>query len=265
MAGPFAKHFYHERVRRYSRFLGAILSDMKVVTEGKTIRIPLEYLGGIRDQSSPVYSAGVLPVMTLKFVAVEVNSEKVQNSNRIENYGGSLQKRRLPVNLDFEWCIKVKKQDELFQLQEQILTAFYPTFDVKVMSDDETSIVENLKFYLTSYDFADYFEGNSEEANTYELTYMVRVEGGYFYQRTLNEAGSGDAYIIKEAIVNISTDPFTPFAGERTWFTLYEPTEVHVRFPSSLPLGNEEGAYDTPTDEPILVIGSSDWVREGYE
>lgn len=265
MAAPFVNHFYHQRVRRYSRFLGSIISDIKVDTEGKLIRIPLEYLGGLRDQTSAVYSAGVLPKMTLRYIGMEINSEKVLNTNRIHNYGGQVQEQRLPVFLDFEWCFRMKKQDELFQIQEQILMAMYPTLDVKVMSGDDTLIVENLKMYLTSYDFVDSFEGTGEEPNQYDMTFMVRIEGGWLYGRTLNESTDPAAYIIKEVDITISTSETQPFSDERPWFNIYEPTEVTVRFQEDLPLNNIQGAYEFNDPSMFEVIGSSDWIRTGYE
>ena len=266
MAGPFANHFYHERVIRYSRFLGSILSDLKIDTEGKLVRLPLEYLGGIRDQSSAVYSAGVLPKMTLRFIGLEVNSEKVLNGNRKQTYGSQVQDQRLPVFLDFEWCIRTKKQNDLFQVQEQVLMAMYPTFDIKVMSGDDTQVVENLKIYLTSYDFVDSFEGTGEEPNNYDLTFMVRIEGGWFYGRSLNDTTDPAAYIIKEVDINISTDYDKPFSDERPWFNIYEPTTVIIRFNSDLPLADEQGAYVfDKTTEAFEVIGSGEWIRNGYE
>jgi hypothetical protein len=119
-----------------------------------------------------------------------------------------------------------------------------------------------LKIYLTSYDFVDSFEGTGEEPNYYDLTFNIRIEGGYFYGRNL--ADSGGVNIIKEVDIYLSTGA-TETSPEQRWSTYYEPVEVTTRFHANLPLTNEEGAYVEDADTDFIVIGSGDWIRPGYE
>lgn len=268
MSGPFEIPFYQERIKRYSRVLGSVIAALQVNTQGKLIRLPLEYLGGLRDISTPTYQAGVLPVMTLKFIGFQVDSEKTLNRNLKMLYGTALQLQRLPVKLEFEWCIRVKKQDEMFQIFEQVVCGLYPTLDVLVNSDDLTMQQENLKLVPNSYDFIENFDGDMSEAVSYDITFMVVIEGAYFYNRTLNGVGSGENDgLIHEVIVNVSSSE-TPFAGEQPWFNIYDNFETIQRFHAQQPLGPDEGAYhynNLPDPQFYEVIGSDGWTREGYE
>lgn len=259
MAGPLSKHFYKNRIKRYSRVLGSILGELRVITNDKLVRLPLEYLGGLRDQSVASYKAGILPMATLKYVGFEVNTEKVLNNNRKEIFNGVLQKKRIPLFLDFEWSIRVKKQDEMFQIQEQVISAMYPTLDVLVKSEDGSNIDENIKIIPVSYDFVDSFEGDGEDPVYYDLTFMIRIEGGYIYGiNSVNEGGNGS--LIKEVIVDLSTGA-VPFADSFTWFSIYDADTVLTNFPASLPLGELEGAYLFDGAETLEVIGSYNYIR----
>ena len=263
MPGPFETVYKGDRIRRYSRVLGAIVSDLQVITEGKTVRIPLEYLGGLRDQTAVTYQAGVAPVQTLAFRTIEVDSEKVKNRNLTNAYQGHVFNQRLPCLLGFEWCIRVKKQDEMFQIFEQVVNALYPTLDVLVKLDDG-GVEENLKIIPKSYDFTDAFEGDGTEPNFYDITFMLELQGGHMYGRDLTASGEG--VIIHEVDITISALP-EPFKGELPWFSVYDNDNTVVRFRNQRPLGPQEGAwhYDpTPNPEFFQVIGSGTYIRQGY-
>lgn len=264
MPGPFETVHKGDRIRRYSRVLGAIVSDLQVITEGKTVRVPLEYLGGLRDQSTETYQAGVVPIQTLAFKTIEVDSEKVKNRNINNAYQGQVFKQRLPFVLGFEWCIRVKKQDEMFQVFEQVINALYPTLDVLVKLDDN-GVDENLKIVPRSYDFTDAFEGDGTEPNFYDVTFMLELAGGYMYGRDL--AASGDGSVIHEVDITLSAS-VDAFTSEQSWFSIYDNNNTVVRFRDQRPLEPQEGAwhYD-PTRDPEFfdVIGSGDYIRDGYE
>lgn len=269
MAGPFQFAFYQERIKRYSRVLGSVIADLQVNTEGKLVRLPLEYLGGLRDISSPTYQAGILPVMTLKFIGFQVDSEKTLNRNQKVLYGNSLQLQRLPVKLEFEWRIRVKKQDEMFQIFEQVVCGLYPTLDILVNSGDETMQDENLKLVPMSYEFSDNFDGDMQEGVAYDITFMVTVEGAYFYNRTLNGAGTGEGGgLIHQVIIEISESTKKPFIDTQPWFNIYDNFQTIDRFHAQQPLLPNEGAYhydSLPDPDFFEVIGSNGWVRNGYE
>lgn len=263
MPGPFETAHKGDRIRRYSRVLGAIVSDLQVITEGKTVRIPLEYLGGLRDQTAVTYQAGVSPVQTLAFKTIVVDSEKVKNRNINNTFQGQIFKQRLPCILGFEWCIRVKKQDEMFQIFEQVVNALYPTLDVLVKLDDN-GVDENLKMIPQSYDFTDAFEGDGSEPNFYDITFMIEVAGCHLYGRDL--AASGEGFVIHEVDINISTSPES-FGNELPWFNVYDNVNTVVRFRDQRPLQPQEGAwhYDpTPNPEFFEVIGSGSYIRQGY-
>lgn len=269
MSGPFELPFYQERIKRYSRVLGSVIAALQVNTQGKLIRLPLEYLGGLRDISSPTYTAGILPVMTLKFSGFQVDSEKTLNRNLKVVYGSALQLQRLPVKLDFEWCIRVKKQDEMFQIFEQVVCGLYPTLDVLVNSDDITVQEENVKIVPAAYEFMENFDGDMSEGVSYDITFMITIEGAYFYNRTLNGAGSGgNDGLIHEVVVNVSSSHKTPFSDSQPWFNVYDNFQTTERFHAQQPLGPDEGAYhynNLPDPQFFEVIGSGDWTRNGYE
>lgn len=264
MPGPFEKVHKGDRIRRYSRVLGAIVSDLQVITEGKTVRIPLEYLGGLRDQTAVTYQAGITPVQTLAFRTIEVDSEKVKNRNINNAYQGEVFKQRLPCILGFEWSIRVKKQDEMFQVLEQVVNALYPTLDVLVKLD-VNGVDENLKIVPRTYDFTDAFEGDGTEPNFYDITFMVDLTGGHMYGRDL--AASGEGVVIHEVDITISTSA-EPFKNESPWTSIYDNNNTVVRFRNQRPLEPQEGAwhYDATVDPQFFeVIGSGSYIRQGYE
>jgi len=266
MPGPLETSYYNKRIIRYSRVLGGILSDLQVFTEGKTVRVPMEYLGGLRDQSLPTYQAGTLPVATLKFSGFEVDPEKVLNRNIKVNYSGAIQRQRVPVLLDYEFCIRTKKQTEMFQIIEQILGEFYPTFDVLVSNSDLNDIKENLKIIPSSYDFADSFEGTGDEPNFYDLTFMFRIQGAYFYSRTLNDGDGGG--VIHEVNISLGIGDTYSETEQLQWVSEIDNFDTVTRLWANEPLNPEEGVYHYDGDqdpEVLQVIASGDWVREGYE
>lgn len=263
MPGPFEIAHKGDRIRRYSRVLGAILSDLQVITEGKTVRIPLEYLGGLRDQSTATYQAGVAPVQTLAFRSIEVDSEKVKNRNVTNTYQGQVFRQRLPCIFGFEWSIRVKKQDEMFQIFEQVVNALFPTLDVLVKLDGG-GVDENLKIIPKTYDFTDSFEGDGVEANFYDITFMLDLQGGHMYGRDLVDTGEG--VVVHEVDISISALS-EPDVGERPWFSVYDNDNTVVRFRGQRPLEPQEGAwhYDsTTTPEYFEVIGSGTYIKQGY-
>jgi len=81
MANPIENLFYHKQIHRYTYVVTSLLSDLKVNTEGKIIRIPIEYMGGAANQRTPEYRAGVVPISTIKFLNFQIDQEKVENLN----------------------------------------------------------------------------------------------------------------------------------------------------------------------------------------
>lgn len=266
MANPFERPYGGQRIKRYARIFGSVASGLRVLTEGKDIRIPIEYMGGLRDQSVPDYSAGVLPVQTLKFYSVVVDSERVRNRNEKRQTLGGVRRQKLPVILGFEWCIRMKKQDELFQLMEQVVNTLYPTLDILVKADDEpsTTIKENLKIVPVSYEFSDSFEGDGTEPNYYDLTFIIELHGGYFYGRNLS--ADGDAFVIHEVDVLLSTDENTPHKNESDWIHILDNDQTKQRLDTIKPLDPDEGVhhYDETVDQ-REVIASGNWTRPDYE
>ena len=265
-ANPLTKYFYNGSVVRYTKLVAYILSELRLEVEGNSIRVPINFLGGIKNQDTTTYTVDLGLSSTLKFLSVTVPEEGVLNSNLKLVQGATVEKMPLPVVLSYEFRLRFKKFNDMAQVLEQMVFNFFPMLTVRVTGLGGRN-PEKIGLNITSYQWDDDWDGSGEEASYYDLIFNIEMTGGHFYGRDL--VADGDAGIIKE--VDITKDilpdltrlPATP----KPLFSMYDEEVVGTRFPASKPLEQGEGAYVMKVEEGervTEVIGSYTWTRPGY-
>ncbi|AUR97913.1 tail sheath stabilizer, partial [Vibrio phage 1.244.A._10N.261.54.C3] len=198
MMSLFDKHYYHKSTRKYGHVLSLILSSMQVNTEGKLVQIPLSYVGGDRDKlDGQQITNGVMPRATLKFIRYEPSDDRqlTNNQQRIKTTGNANQLMRIPMGFQFRMVAVCKKQDEQYQIFEQMIPAFTPSLDFKMVDNEDVNNQQNIKVTLESYDISDDWEGDGENHTHYNVEFTFTLHG-YLYRRTIDNGGPIDKVYI---------------------------------------------------------------------
>lgn len=269
MSNPLDTYFYNGALVKYGQLVAMVLSGLKIEVEGQLTRLPLEYLGGNRnqDKTTNVVSQGLST--TLKFESLTIPQEAVPNRNVDAVYGnGSVERRALPVELVYNYRLRFKKFIDMTKAFEQIVFHFYPHLTLKFEGMGRKT--ENIIISVESYDWDSDWVGNGEEPSYYDLQFNFRVCGGHLYGNDLTANGNGDAGIIKEIDIDYSIYDNEPNDASESGALLkmYDESVVVPRFRDSFPLEPLEGAYavsgvgtNNPTE---VVIGSYNYIKEGY-
>lgn len=266
---PFSNYFDNGAIIRYGQVLASVFSELKVEVEGRIVRIPIEYMGGIKDFDKVTNTVSVGLSSTLKFAGVTIPEEGVPNKNLTEVMSdGAIERPPLPVILQYEYNLKFKKMIDATRALEQIIFHTYPHLTLKVINT--RGVPEVLSITATSYELNNNYAGDGEEPDSYELTFMLDMVGGKLHGSDLSQGGTSDKYtVIKEVDIyyGFYQDIPTNLTESGTWMKLYTEEVVIPRFENSLPLGFNEGAYVVKYEggEPVTeVIGSYTWVNEEY-
>lgn len=269
MSNPFSNYFDHGSIIRYGQIVASVLSELKVEVEGRLVRIPIEYMGGIKDFDQVTKTVSVGLSSTLKFAGITIPEEKVANKNlTIKTADGAIERPALPLVIQYEYNLRFKKMVDVTRAMEQIIFHTFPHLTLKVV--DKRGNNEKIVITATSYELQNDYAGSGEEPDYYELSFMFDVTGGYIHGNDLSQGGTNpNYYTIKEVTINYGFYDVVPsqLKEEGVWMKLYSEDVVLDRFQDSLPLGINEGAYVVKYEgeEPYnTVIGSYTWIDEDY-
>lgn len=203
----FKKHYYHGSIKRYIGLMLYLFQDLQVESEGKLRTVPVRYSGG--EHRIPKESINALPFATMLFSDNE--TDEIRLLNKHENKlitTQTKQNQRVPNSFMFEYRVRCKKQDEAFQVLEQVLAVFTPSLDVLISDNDEVATRQNIKIKITSWTIADNWEGDGEEPNYYDVLFTLDLSG-YLYRQ--------DASVVSISTVEINRtiDGFP----EEPWFS----------------------------------------------
>ncbi len=268
MGNPLAVNYYRESLVKYTQLVASILSDLRVNVEGNVVRIPIQYMGGKRNQNktTDVVSTGLSS--TLKITGFQVVAEAVLNRNITKVVGEEITHPPLPVVLEFQFRMRFKKFNDMAQALETLVFQTYPHLTLKTST---LGTEEVLVLSPTGQDWDNDWEGSGEEPSYYDATFGFELHGGHFHGPNLLEQEPQTHGIIKEVDVFFSTSSRTLAEDETfAWLNVYgSEYDAATRFDADKPLQTEpvsQGAWlYTPEAEPeVDLIGSGVWIRGDF-
>lgn len=208
------QYFYHNSIRNYTSVLGALLNEIKVQKDGRTIGVPLHYSGQDKfrakhdeKDSTKGRVKLTLPRIGFKLTGFDRDPKRALNKmNKIsENKTqekkelGELQTQyqKVPYIFSYSVYVRTKTLDEMFQITEQVISKFDPTIHVNVDAGGLDKDVVAIK--LESSDFEDAYEGSFEQDRDIEMVFNFTIEG-WIYKRIRQSK------IIKTIKLDFSTD-----------------------------------------------------------
>lgn len=270
MANPLAAEFYNGSLVKYTQIVASLLSDIKIVVEGRTVRLPLNYQGGIRDQSSTTYVVDSGLSTTLKISDFLIASEGVRSKAYTRVIDSAVKRPALPVEIFFDFRLRFKKFDDMARALELIVYQTYPhlTLNTEILDHG----LENLVLSPEEYTWENEWTGTGEEPAYYELYFRLKLTGGHLYGGNLldsNQGGNPDEHAIIEQ-VNIQVGILNTSVNDSAcepWFNVYgNEFNAYTRFRADVPLEPTQGAWLFAADQipDIQLIASGDWVREDF-
>lgn len=184
-------HFYHEHIKDAVAVFGAVFNDIVIKRkDGKVIPVPIAY--GPRDklieahkinQASEEVIDRILPRMSYELLSMNYDAErKLTNKMNYLRTPDNIDKPRqtakvpVPYNLNFNLYIVTKNLNDGWQIMEQILPFFTPSYTVRVRQypdDNDLNTPKSTQHYdmpivLTSSSWADDYQGNITEKRVVE-------------------------------------------------------------------------------------------------
>lgn len=165
--------FYHGHLRKLISVFGSLFDNIKVATVdgGGVIRnvqtVPLRYAGAEPTLVNPSpddkpYNE-TFPRMSFELIGIAPDKDRSVNPNN--QIGGV----RAPSNyvVDFGLYILARNLSDSFQIMEQILPFFNPTFTVEMMSPLGTPI--DIPITITAVSIDDSYEGDEDKERRVEI------------------------------------------------------------------------------------------------
>lgn len=220
MARPFKKYFYHASLLKYIHVFNTIMSDLQVDTERGLMEIPLHMAIGRRNDLNRNVPANSLPFATMSFGQFEINKQVTKSYHNQIATDTARAKQRIPVIIDFEYNVRTKKLNEMIQILEQIYSVFTPSIDCVINDNETLKQDQNVKIQLINHSMSDNWEGDASVSPHVDCLFNFQLYGSiYGYDYWVDDgSGSGDGSVIKEIIIEMSSDMNTPWHQLPEWF-----------------------------------------------
>lgn len=204
-----ASYFFPDIVKKVTASFGYIFSELKVVRDikgqpKKIINVPLIYANkekwytiiknpsSIQEENPDLYKTIIRmesPILSYYLTNIEPDTTRLLNqSNTIKCMGADSKVKyvnnRIPVIFNFDVRMKATRNNDLFQLIEQILPFFTPSFSFYINDLDFLQNKTEYKVTWEGMDKVDEFEGVYDETSrelTRNLSFKVY---GYLYGPT---------------------------------------------------------------------------------
>lgn len=193
-------HFYNSSIRNYVVILGELFGHVQIkrVREGqdKYIKVPISYASkelfiqkltnafNNVDNKDIAKIETILPRMSLQLVDVmydETYKTGILNNRSKTAATGKLngQFNPVPYKFTFQLGVYTRYEDDMFQIIEQVLPYFQPTFNctVKELYKNEIVIDRVVPVTVTSVMLDEQLEGARNERRRLEWTMTVEVQG----------------------------------------------------------------------------------------
>ncbi|UNY47130.1 tail sheath [Cronobacter phage LPCS28] len=212
-------HFYNSSIRNYIVLLGELLGHVQVkrVREGKDkyIKVPISYVSKehfVQKMTNAFNTAGdnpeklakintILPRMSLQLVDVmydETFKTGIQNRKTVApNVKLHTQFNPVPYKFTFQVGIYTRYEDDMFQIIEQILPYFQPTFNCKIkeLHENNVTIDRIVPVTVTSVILDEQLESDRLSQRRLEWTLTVEVQGWLYPAATKLEGEIRTIYI----------------------------------------------------------------------
>jgi hypothetical protein len=189
-----ANYFYHEIIRKTLISFGTLFNDIHIRhkdsdgNEISDIKVPLAY-GPVqkflaRIEQQPELNKAVamtLPRMSFEKTSIEYDStRKTGVTQTFKAFDGTdLKKVFMPVpyNIGFDLNILTKLNDDAWQIVEQILPYFQPSFNLTVNLIDSIGEKRDIPIVLDSVSFKDDYEGDfsTRRSLIYTLKFTAKI------------------------------------------------------------------------------------------
>lgn len=226
MAVPFEKYVYRGSLFRYLELFSVIMSRLQIDCERGLVQVPITAAVGRRNDLNRNQPVNSLPVATYMLgESFEINKAVTSSyKNRLSSeHATSVQ--RIPIILPVEYNLKTKKYGDMLQAIEQIYSTFTPSIDVTMEDARTLKQEQNIKIKLLNHSVIDNWENDGVTPIWYGGSFQFEIHGfiyGYdFWNDTDGGEGGGDPtnpHVIKEVIVQLSTDMNTPWQDLDEWF-----------------------------------------------
>lgn len=211
-------YFYHEHVKKVTAAVGYLFSKIKIQKKvdgkkTKQIEVPLVYSNkekwwkiinnpsSIQEENPNLYKVIVqkeVPIISYYLLNIEPDPQRQVSTNVGLAIGNSILKQRCPILYNFEVRVTSTRNDDLWQIIEQILPWFTPSFTFNIDDVQSPKITSSYKMTFQSMDKNDEYEGAYDENNRFlSRTLTFQVEG-YLYGPV-----SSDNAIIKDIDISL--------------------------------------------------------------
>lgn len=205
--------FYHSTTRNLVIAFGDLFNDIYVVrrnangTENNRIKVPIEYSpkqkwwAMLKQRDTQFKTVGVIvPRISFEITSVSYDgTRKVSAVQQLFHDVGGVTKQAYaptPYTYTVELNVLVDNSDDGFQILEQILPYFNPTFNVTALVIPTLGYNEDIPITLNSTSKVDDYEGDFEKMRVQTWTLSFSAE--------MNIYGPvQDAKLIKKAVVDI--------------------------------------------------------------
>jgi hypothetical protein len=208
------EHFYYEIIRKTIIAFGALFNNIYIKHKNNdgdvvsTIKVPLAYgptqkflarLKESPDLNKPIQVT--TPRMSMEIIALSYNAQNkaVQTQAFIaRDDNGKPRKSYLPVpyTLNLELSIFTKLEDDMFQIVEQILPYFQPSYIVSITVVDEINEKRDIPFTLDNITMTDNYEGNFDDRRA--LIWTLKFSAQIYLFVPISSANATDSEIIKK-------------------------------------------------------------------
>lgn len=207
------EHFYHETIRRVIYSFSTLFNNIYIKhknDEGdvvSTLRVPIAYGPTqkflARLEQSPDLSKPIQ--ITLPRMAVEITNLKYDNGRQTtatqsfvaKDNANNCRTGYLPVayTMYFDLSIFTKLEDDMFQIVEQILPYFKPSYTVSVLLLDDINEKRDIVFTLNDMVMTDDYEGNFEKRRS--LIWTLKFSADIFFFIPISPSGQSKNLIDK--------------------------------------------------------------------
>lgn len=194
-------HFYNSSIRNYIVLLGELLGHVQVkrvrAGEDKYIKVPISYVSKehfVQKMTSAFNTAGdnpgklakidtILPRMSMQLVDVmydETFKTSIQNRQTRQPVTKLIsQYNPVPYKFTFQVGIFTRYEDDMFQIVEQILPYFQPTFNCKMkeLHKNDVTIDRVVPVTTTSVILDEQLEGDRFAPRRLEWTLTIEIQG----------------------------------------------------------------------------------------
>jgi hypothetical protein len=211
------EHFYHGLTKKYIAAFGSLFNDITLVKynnartdEMKRTKVPIFFAprekwyvakeeGGRKVQAT-------LPVMSYNMTGLTFDPLRKLNAlhrhpkaNTVSGNADSVY-NGIPYDISFELFILARNKDDAYQIVEQILPSFQPSYTFSQILIPELGFVKDIPVTLNSVDISTNYEADFDEVSTVECTLSFTMKVYYYGPVTYTK-------IIRRAFANTFLDP----------------------------------------------------------